>query len=171
MKVNISASGADQVRANLQRIGATLGAQALAQTAEQVELYIEREAGRHEKTGVLNHSIFKKKQADGSWLVGHDPQRASYAKFVIEGTRPHVIVPKPFPFPVRYTKKGKHGGKTPYLKSKKSLRWTSGGRYVYAGKVHHPGYKGDNWIERAAALAPKQFAANVQRILNTNNAA
>lgn len=51
----------------------------------------------------------------------------SYAGYVHEGTRPHVIKPK----------------------STKSLKFKVGGATVFAKKVNHPGYKGDPWIERA----------------------
>ena len=51
----------------------------------------------------------------------------SYAGYVHDGTKPHVIRPK----------------------SVKALKFKVGGSTVYAKKVNHPGYKGDPWIERA----------------------
>lgn len=62
------------------------------------------------------------------------------------GARPHVIQPK----------------------NKKALRWPVGGKFVFAREVHHPGYKGDPWMVRAAAEAPRIFerhvAAQIARI-------
>lgn len=139
MQVSINVSGTDQVRAMLARIGPVLTGKALAQTAEDVENYIEREAGRHEKTGALNRSIFKRRESDGSWIVGHDRQHAPHAVFVLFGTRAHVIKPK----------------------NKKALRWAGGGAFRFAKKVHHPGNAPDNWLQRAAALAPQIFEQHV----------
>jgi len=148
MNLDIQITGVEKVRAMLQRIGPALSNQALAETAVKVEDYIRHEAGRHEKTGALNSSIFKQRNGD-SWIIGHDLQRAPHAKFVIFGTRPHLIKPK----------------------NKKSLRWASGGAFHFAKVVHHPGNRPDKWLDRAAALAPQIFAAAVQKHFDNLNQA
>ena len=51
-------------------------------------------AARHTKTGVLFQSIYNRSAGPERREVGHDPQRAPYAPFVIFGTRPHRIAPK-----------------------------------------------------------------------------
>jgi hypothetical protein len=92
-------------------------------------------AARHNKTGALVQSLFNR-AVPGGREVGHDTRRAPQALWVNLGTRPHVIMPK----------------------NKKALRWASGGRFFFAGKVNHPGYRGDAYIIRAATLAVQQFS-------------
>jgi len=139
MKININVTGSEAVRAMLDKIAPALSNKALAETAVKVEDYIRVEAGRHQKTGALNSSIFKKRTTDG-WDIGHDLQRAPHAVFVMFGTKPHLIKPK----------------------NKKALRWAGGGAFHFAKVVHHPGNKPDNWLKRAAAMAPQIFERAVQ---------
>lgn len=142
MKVDVSITGADQVRAMLQRLGPALSTQALSTTVVKVEDYIIHEAGKHFKTGALNSSIYKRRLNDGSWEVGHDLHRAPHALFVVWGTKPHRIKPK----------------------NKKALRWPVGAGFRFSKNgVMHPGTKPDNWIARAAALAPQMFAFQVEQ--------
>lgn len=143
MNVNINVTGTAQVRAMLQRIGPALADNALAQTAVKVEDYIRAEAGSHLKTGALNSSIFKRRTSEG-WEVGHDLQRAPHAVFVLFGTKAHLIKPK----------------------KKKALRWAGGGAFHFAKVVKHPGTKADDWLKRAAAMAPQIFAQAVQAHVN-----
>lgn len=55
-----------------------------------------------------------------------------YARFVSEGTRPHVIRPR----------------------SARALRFTSGGRVVYARKVNHPGTQPNPWWRNQITRVP-----------------
>ncbi len=96
-------------------------------------------AARHNKTGVLFQSIYNRSAGPERREVGHDPQRAPYAPFVIFGTRPHRIAPK----------------------KKKALRWAGGGAFKFAKWVNHPGYIGDNYMQRAADESIHQFRAIV----------
>ncbi len=146
MQISVNVTGTEKVRAMLERIGPALSKKALAETAVKVEDYIRAEAGHHLKTGVLNSSIFKKRTTDG-WDIGHDLQRAPHAVFVMFGTKPHLIKPK----------------------KKKSLRWAGGGAFHFAKVVHHPGSKPDNWLKRAAAMAPQIFERAVQAHINNLN--
>lgn len=116
--------------------------QAVALTAEEVEEYVEGEAGRHSKSGSLFASILKRREGD-TWIVEHDLQRARHALFVHWGTRPHKIEPR----------------------LKKVLRWPGGGRFIFAKLVNHPGNKPDPWMVRAAALAPVMFQRHVEALL------
>jgi hypothetical protein len=103
----------------------------------------QRGAARHTKpggSGALFQSLFNR-AVPGGRQVGHDLDRAPQALWVNLGTKPHVIMPK----------------------AKKALRWSAGGRFFFAGKVNHPGYRGDAYIINAATLAVQQFA----RILDT----
>lgn len=103
--------------------------------------YDSAEAGadKHTKTGTLRQSLYNRAIPDGR-AIGHDRNRAPYAAFVLLGTRPHKIAPK----------------------RKKALRWPAGNRFAFAKSVNHPGYRGDNYLLRAADDAVRQF----DRIVN-----
>tara|TARA_R110000868_G_scaffold70292_1_gene206629 strand:+ start:420 stop:857 length:438 start_codon:yes stop_codon:yes gene_type:complete len=103
----------------------------LAQVAQD---NAESGADRHSKTGALRQSLYNRPVVDGR-AVGHDRNRAPYAAFVLLGTRPHKITPK----------------------RKKALRWAAGGKFFFAKSVNHPGYRGDNYLLRAATEAVRQF--------------
>lgn len=98
--------------------------------------YDSAEAGadKHTKTGALRQSLYNR-PIEGGRAVGHDRNRAPYAAFVILGTRPHTIRPK----------------------RKQALRWVVGNRFAFAKSVRHPGYRGDNYLLRAATEAVRQF--------------
>lgn len=53
--------------------------------------------------------------------------RARHARFVHDGTRPHVIRPR----------------------NARALRFEVGGRIVFAQRVNHPGYKGNPFLRDA----------------------
>lgn len=140
--VHIDGLGAAELR-----LKASAGAvqHALDVTAVKVENLVEVGAGKHAKTGVLERSIFKQR-IQGGWEVGHDSQVAPHARFVHDGTRPHVILPR----------------------QRKMLRWPIPGGYAFAKAVRHPGYKGDAWLRRAAREALPIFEqtinASMQRV-------
>lgn len=142
--IEVNVTGTQALRAKLERIGAVLTQQALDGTAVELEQYIEGEAATHHRTGRLVRSIYKAR-IPGGWTIGHDLQHAPHARFVVEGTRPHLITPK----------------------NKKALRWPVGGKFAFAKEVRHPGYKGDNYLQRAAALAPVVFERHVNQKLST----
>lgn len=141
MKLTAKATGIDAARAELLRIGA-MPAKALAVVAEEVETFVEGEAGKHNKRGALVQSVYLRRAGE-SFDVGHDGQRAPHALWVHWGTKPHDIKPK---------RKG-------------ALRWAAGGVFHFARIVHHPGYRGDPWMTRAAALAPRLFDQQLQAML------
>lgn len=97
-------------------------------------------ADRHTKTGALLQSLYNRATPTGR-TVGHDRKRAKHAVFVLLGTRPHLITPK----------------------GKKALRWAGGSNFIFAKKVHHPGYKGDHYLNRAAQLAASRFLEIVNK--------
>jgi len=164
VKLNINVSGTDAVRAMLQRIGPAVSNQALAETAIKVEDYIRAEAGKHQKTGALNSSIFKNRTTDG-WDIGHDLQRAPHAVFVMFGTKPHDI--RPIDGGTYNSYKDANGktvrkGIAKGGRGRTMLRWAGGGAFHFAKVVHHPGNKPDDWLKRAAAMAPQIFERAVQ---------
>ena len=140
--IEVNVTGTEALRAKLQHIGEVLTQQALDSTALELEQYIEGEAAKHHKTGALVRSVYKA-PIPGGWFIGHDLRHAPHARFVIEGTRPHLITPK----------------------NKKALRWPVGGKFAFAKEVKHPGYRGDNYLQRAAALAPAVFELHVNQKL------
>lgn len=139
MKLTASLSGTDSIRRKLLQIGSGPAFRALAATAEDAQDYAKGQAAKHNKTGALVRSVYLKRLGTDAFEVGHDLQHAPHALFVHWGTKPHVIRPK----------------------KKAVLRWPSGGSFAFARKVHHPGYKGDPWMVRAAAQAPLDFERHV----------
>lgn len=89
----------------------------------------------HSKKGDLFGSLYNRSHQSGGREVGNDLSRAPHALFVHWGTRPHKIRPK----------------------KRKTLRWASGGKFIFAREVNHPGYKGDPYLIRAADAAVRRF--------------
>lgn len=141
MKVSATSTGSAAVRAGFKQL-AMLGSRAIDRLAEEVETFVEDAAGQHSKSGKLFASVTKERARAG-WWIGHRGQVAPHAKFVHWGTRPHIIRPK----------------------NRKVLRWPSGNGFAFAGKVRHPGYRGDPWLTRAAAMAPAAFDKHVRALL------
>ena len=148
MNLHIDVRGDDKVRAMLVRIGSQLAQRSLAQTVVEAEDYVEAAAAVHNVTGALVQSIYKNRLRPLAWEIGHNRQQAPHALFVHWGTRPHAIKPS----------------------TKKALRWSGQGGYRFARGVHHPGYRGDPWLTRAAREAPRNFERHVAqqlRLLST----
>lgn len=73
-----------------------------------------------------------------------DEAVASYGPFVHEGTGPHWILPR----------------------AKKALRWSKGGKFVFAKKVFHPGTKPDQFLYAAGEVAQPQINVIFERALD-----
>lgn len=136
MTLFVKFQGLSEAKGTLQRLPAALEKTTLLRMSQVAYDEAQRGAGRHNKTGALFQSLFNR-AIPGGREVGHDGQRAPHAIFVQLGTRPHVIRPK----------------------NKKALRWASGGKFFFAGKVNHPGYRGDAYLINAATLAVRQFSS------------
>jgi hypothetical protein len=99
-------------------------------------------AGRHsprpEGSGRLYRSLFRAGEGSKTQSVGHYLDDAPHAEHVIFGSRPHEIRPK------------KPGG---------VLAWRSrfGGPMIFARRVWHPGYIGDNYRDTALSDAFRRF--------------
>lgn len=168
MKINAELSGADSIRQTFARIGAGMGRQALAETAEDLRDYAKGEAGRHTKTGAMERSTYLK-PFTGGWEIGHDLQAARHALFVHWGAKPHKILPKlgTKPQQVKAHTRVTSGGKTVMVEAhtrvgKYFLRWGNGSNWTFSRGVNHPGYKGDPWLVRAASMAPRIFLKHVE---------
>lgn len=98
----------------------------------------QKGAGRHNKTGALFQSLYNRSVTSGR-AVGHDPQRANHAQYVLLGTRPHKIVPN----------------------KRKALRWASGGKWFFSKIVNHPGNLADPYLFKAGDAALRNFAVFV----------
>lgn len=102
------------------------------------------------RTGKLRESIsVRHEPSPGRYLIIFYTT-VPYAKFVLEGTKPHVIVPR----------------------NARVLRWVANrghGPVRYAMRVHHPGTKPDPFPERALApIGPavtQMFARAVREAL------
>lgn len=138
--ISVEIKGVAELNARLASLAGTLQGKVLRDVAQAIYDSAEKGADAHTKTGALFQSTYLRKDGDG-YEIGHDARRAPHAVFVHWGTKPHVIRPK----------------------DKKVLRWPAGGAFAFAGEVHHPGYKGDKWLERAAAEAISQFDSIVSR--------
>lgn len=141
--ITVSISGIDGVTKQLARIEPQSKA-AIRQLAQRIHDLGEAGADKHTKTGALFRSIYLRSLPGDGWEIGHDLQRAPHAVFVHWGTKPHVIRPK----------------------NRKALRWAAGGIFHFAKKVHHPGYKGDPWLPRAADQALREFPKMIADKLN-----
>lgn len=97
------------------------------------------------RTGRTERSIETDVRRNGEDVTGEVVTRDKIAIFLAEGTRPHIIVPR----------------------RKKALRWVSGGKFVFAKKVHHPGTKPDPFLAEAFARESQgivsRFKAAVMR--------
>ena len=147
MKLTARTVGGENVRRQLAKLGQS-PRRALDRLAEDVEDYVEREAGKHSKSGALFASIGKRRTGPTGWIVGHDTQRAKHALFVHWGTKPHLIVPK----------------------NKRSLRWVSGNNFRFSKRARHPGIKADPWFVRAASQASLMFQRHVEAIIRQRGA-
>lgn len=135
MTIFMRFEGLTEATGTLRRLPAALERTTILRMSQVAYDEAQRGAGRHNKTGAMVQSLFNRSIPKGR-EVGHDPQRAPHAIFVQLGTRAHVIMPK----------------------NKKALRWASGGTFFFAGKVNHPGYRGDPYLIVAATLALRKFS-------------
>lgn len=87
----------------------------------------ERARGHHRfttRTGLAERSIRTASARKGRTLSGTVYTVLDYGVYLHQGTNPHVIEPR----------------------RKKALRWTDGGKFVFARRVKHPGTKKDPYL-------------------------
>lgn len=141
MSIKVTVDGLLTAKKELAAIGPTLERDVIRAMSEIAFRTVEAGAQRHTKTGgdgKLLASTYNR-LIPGGREVGHDPQIAPHALFVLGGSRPHIIKPK----------------------NKKALRWVGGNGFIFASFVKHPGYIGDDYLNRAADDALRQFDAIV----------
>ncbi len=142
MSISIQVNGITEVKGDLLRLPDRLETEDIRQMSAIAERGVETGAASHSKSGALFQSIYNRSIPKGR-EVGHDPQRAPHALFVVFGTRPHKIRPK----------------------NKKALRWAGAGGFIFSRLVYHPGYIGDDYMKRAADNALRQFDTIVTNTL------
>ena len=140
--IEIRAEGIAAIREAFARLAPAAKTQALAGLAQTAYDSARAQADTHTATGAIVRSLTVKPEGEDAWIVGHDAQHAPHAFFVHWGTKPHIIRPR----------------------EKKMLRWANGGGFIFARIVHHPGYKGDAWLEQGADAAVADFPRIVDRI-------
>ena len=125
-----------------------------SQTIKDITTAVWKEARKgakkHYKTGTMYSRILMKTKnnagivwiADNNMMVNWRGKRVNYATFVLYGTKPHEIK----------------------AKNKKALRFSYKNldEFVFRKRVHHPGYKGDDFLYKAA----KEVFENLDKLIN-----
>jgi hypothetical protein len=125
-----------------------------SQTIKDITTAVWKEARKgakkHYKTGTMYSRILMKTKenagivwiADNNMMVNWRGKRVNYATFVLYGTKPHLICPK----------------KRKFLRIFSMLD-----KFRFESKcVHHPGYKGDDFLYKAA----KEVFENLDKLIN-----
>lgn len=99
------------------------------ETGEVLEHAIKREAPVSKKptAGQLRDSISYRPRVTASSANVEFMSRAPYARYVINGTPAHTIVPR----------------------NARVLRWQQGGAWIYRQRVNHPGARANPFPEKA----------------------
>jgi hypothetical protein len=134
----ITIAGYRDLKGDLVALPEKLEKQVIGQMSDIAYDSLQDGAARHTKsggTGKLFESIYNR-PIQGGRQVGHDPKHAPYAKYVLYGFRPFLMVPT----------------------KKKALRWVGSDGAFWFSKGHmHPGYIGDNYLLKAKDDAISQF--------------
>ena len=110
---------------------------------------VKNQAKKHFIKGTLHRNILMKTKggagvvwiADDDMMVSWKGKRINYATFVLFGTKPHLIE----------------------AKNRKTLRFSYRNldEFVYRKRVNHPGYKGDDFMHKAA----KKVFENLDKLI------
>ncbi|WP_329368700.1 hypothetical protein OG896_24480 [Streptomyces sp. NBC_00669] len=111
----------DKLRASLQRPGG-IGERILQDRADRVA-----NRARELAPGTMPAGITTRIEGSAAGLVAYVTSEHPASVYVIYGTRPHIIRPR----------------------RARALRFTAGGRTVYATVVHHPGTQANDFLGRA----------------------
>lgn len=139
--MTIRITGVQELQRTLSLIGG-IPAQVVDDMAAIAYGSMREGAGRHsprpEGTGRLYRSLFRTGTGTKTQAVGHSLDDAPHAEHVIFGSIPHEIKPK----------------------NAKVLSWIGGvgfNQRVFARRVWHPGYIGDNYRDTALSDAFRRF--------------
>jgi len=142
MAVTVTVNGIAQVVSEIGALPKNLERLAILRMSQVAYDSMQSGASRHSKKGDLFASIYNRQIPDGR-QVGHDEQRAPHAKFILFGTKDHKVSPK----------------------DKKALRWASGGMFFFSKGHVVKGILADNYLERAADDAIRQFPAIIDQAI------
>ncbi len=148
---SVKLEGLSEINKIFHKLDKNLKCDMLKEIADQTFLSAKKRAGRHSKTGKMEHNLrsdvsCQKSQAmikvdDSGMMVNWNGKKINYGIFVHYGSRAHKIFPK----------------------KKKALRWGDGGKFHFAKVVNHPGYKGDPFLFDALDDATKNVTKIFER--------
>lgn len=132
----IRIDGIKDINKKLRSLDKDLATDIITDTTKDAYKNIKKRALRHYVTGTMEDNIFlhvSKSKLEGivgiednGMMVDAKGKYVNYALFVLLGTKPHTIKPK----------------------EKKVLRYSSVNHFVFTKIVKHPGYKGDNFLQK-----------------------
>jgi len=107
-----------------------------------------RNKGYQNRTGKLTASMFQLSTHLGSYSYRSDVgATAPYARWVDEGSRPHII-------------RARRGGMLRFY-------WPKAGRWITTAQVHHPGFGGAHFITQTALEFAERFPAAIQTAIDS----
>ena len=126
--------------------------------------------GYREHSGELSRSMISNPSERGYCdFASEISAQASYALWVNNPTRPHVIEAKRGRVDVNI-RKGKDGKLVAKTKTRsdgaRMLRWYVNGRPVFARRVRHPGTKGAYFLERMWTHFEDVYPSNMQQAMD-----
>lgn len=133
-------TGLAEIRRRMLILVPELSREVTEATAQHVFDEARAAADKHTKTGALVRSLKLRRRGNNQLEVYHDLQIAPHALFVHWGTKAHEIRPK-------------QNRPNPHLRFV-----GSGGQFVFAKRVWHPGYKGDPYLIRARSAVAQRFS-------------
>ena len=169
MSIQVSVSGADRRLRFDWQAAAQLWADGIAPYARDAvkalaPVSTADPSAPSRKPGALRKSVsFRQEPSDGRmWVVIYSD--VPYAKYVVGGTKPHLITPHNRP------RGGWIGSSNPGSgPGSHVLHWIGPGGEVFTPIVHHPGTKPNDFPERAISpmrpLIASRFAEAVQEVL------
>ncbi len=130
----IKISGLDDTFKMLDEIDKSYASDFIKTTTQKAYENLKFFAKPHHVDGTLERNIRHKVKsnagivwiADDNMLTSWHGKEINYAEFVLFGSKAHEIKPN----------------------NKKALRFSLGG-FIFSKSVHHPGYKGDDFIKKA----------------------
>jgi len=148
----IQIDGIDAINKKLRSLDRDLAHELIKDVTKDAYRNIKKRALKHYVTGTMEDNIFfhvSKSKLEGAvgiddngMMVEWKGKDINYALFVLLGTKPHNIKPK----------------------EKKVLRYNNIGEFVFAKSVKHPGYKGDDFMEKGLQDTMNNLDSTIARI-------
>lgn len=135
-RIEIDTSDYDRKMGNLQSGLRRMPREILEQGSATIEMDLKRNVPV--RTGKLRDSITREVY-DSNAIIRTS---SGYGRFVNDGTRPHIILPRFGRF----------------------LRFEINGRVIYAKRVHHPGFTGRRFVEATLAESMPKIIELIKRI-------